>query len=297
MHLIKKTLIKIFYFLSGAVGNLIIFKNITRNYNYKNFSIHLPLNHMLPYYQQTHLKYDKLLPIISRYVKQNEMIIDIGANVGDTLAAMVDKNSNPLYLCIEPDDEYYSYLVRNVQIIKKAIPNLKVHLLKQFVGKQITNISLDKKRGTAKANLLNGKIKSKTLDEIIDEFKNTEKIKLIKVDTDGFDYDVLESSSKIIEKNKPLLLFECYYEHQYQYINYKTIIKKLQSLGYVYWTIFDNYGEIIITTQNLETIFNLMEYVRKQNLGKTTRTIYYYDLFACCENNKEIVDNVIKEIK
>jgi len=40
-----------------------------------------------------------------------------------------------------------------------------------------------------------------------------------------------------------------------------------------------------------------MEYVWKQNLGKTRRTISYYDLLVCCDNNKEIVDNVIKEIE
>ena len=252
---------------------------------------------MLPDYQKANPKYDKLLPIISKYINQNEMIIDIGANVGDTLAAMVDENPNPIYLCIEPEDEFYSYLLRNVDIIQKKIPNLKVHLLKQFVGNQITNVSLDKKGGAAKANLISGNIKSKTLDDILNDFENIEKIKLLKADTDGFDYDVLESSLKTIEKHKPILFFECLYEHEYQKTNYKSIIKKLQSLGYFHWTIFDNYGEIIITTQNLETIYSLMEYVWKQNLGKTRRTISYYDLLVCCDNNKEIVDNVIKEIE
>ena len=297
MNLIKKILIKIFNYFYTKIRNSNLFKNVTRNYNYKNFSILLPLNHMLPDYQKANPKYDKLLPIISKYINQNEMIIDIGANVGDTLAAMVDENPNPIYLCIEPEDEFYSYLLRNVDIIQKKIPNLKVHLLKQFVGNQITNVSLDKKGGTAKANLISGNIKSKTLDDILNDFENIEKIKLLKADTDGFDYDVLESSLKTIEKHKPILFFECQYELEYQKTNYKSIIKKLQSLGYFHWTIFDNYGEIIITTQNLETIYSLMEYVWKQNLGKTRRTISYYDLLVCCDNNKEIVDNVIKEIE
>jgi len=252
---------------------------------------------MLPDFQKAHPKYDKFLPIISKYINQNEMIIDIGANVGYTLASMVDENPNPIYLCIEPEDEYYSYLLKNVDIIKKEIPNLKVHLLKQFVGNQISNVFLDKKGGTAKANLIGGNIKSKTLDDILNDFENIEKINLLKVDTDGFDYDVLESALKTIKKYKPILFFECYYELEYQKTNYKNIIKKLQSLGYFHWTLFDNYGEKIITTQNLETIYSLMEYVWKQNLGKTKRTIGYYDLLVCCDNNKEIVDNVIKEIE
>ena len=293
MNLIKKIL-NYFY---TKIRNSYLFRNVTRNINYKNFSILLPINHMLPDYQKAHPKYDKFLPIVSKYINQNEMIIDIGANVGDTLAGMVDENPNPIYLCIEPEDEYYSYLLKNVDIIKKKIPNLKVHLLKQFVGNQISNISLDKKGGTAKANLKGGNIKSKTLDDILNDFENIEKINLLKVDTDGFDYDVLESALKTIKKYKPILFFECQYELEYQKTNYKNIIKKLQSLGYFHWTLFDNYGEKIITTQNLETIYSLMEYVWKQNLGKTTRTISYYDLLVCCDNNKEIVDNIIKEIE
>lgn len=297
MNLIKKVLIKIFNYFYTIIRNSNLFKNVTRNYNYKNFTILLPLNHNLPDYQKANPKYDKLLPIISKYINQNEMIIDIGANVGDTLAAMVDENPNPIYLCIEPEDEFYSYLLRNVDIIQKKIPNLKVYLLKQFVGKQINNVSLDKKGGTANAKLISGNIKSKTLDDILNDFENIEKIKLLKADTDGFDYDVLESSLKTIEKHKPIIFFECQYKLEYQKTNYKNIIKKLQSLGYFHWTIFDNYGEIIITTQNLETIYSLIEYVWKQNLGKSRRTIAYYDFLVCCENNKEIVDNVIKEIE
>ena len=297
MNIIKKILKKIFNYFYTKIRNSYLFRNVTRNYNYKNFSILLPINHMLPDYQKAHPKYDKFLPIVSKYINQNEMIIDIGANVGDTLAGMVDENPNPIYLCIEPEDEYYSYLLKNVDIIKKKIPNLKVHLLKQFVGNQISNISLDKKGGTAKANLIGGNIKSKTLDDILNDFENIEKINLLKVDTDGFDYDVLESALKTIKKHKPILFFECQYELEYQKTNYKNIIKTLQSLGYFHWTLFDNYGEKIITTQNLEKIYSLMEYVWKQNLGETKRTIGYYDLLVCCDNNKEIVDNIMKEIE
>jgi tRNA G46 methylase TrmB len=119
MILRKKILIKIFNYFYTKIRNSYLFRNVTRNYNYKNFSILLPINHMLPDYQKANPKYDKLLPIVSKYINQNEMIIDIGANVGDTLAAMVDENPNPIYLCIEPEDEYYSYLLKNVDIIKK----------------------------------------------------------------------------------------------------------------------------------------------------------------------------------
>ena len=293
----RKKLIKIFAYFCIKIKNLNLFKNITTKLIFKNYSIFLPLNHKLIYYKNTYPKYDKLLPIISKYINQNETIIDIGANVGDTLAAMVEENPNPIYMCIEADDEFYSYLLRNADIIKKKIPNIKVYSLKHFVGKKLTNVFLEKKEGTAKLSSVSGNIKSKTLDDILNDFKNIEKIKLLKVDTDGFDYDVLESSLKTIEKHKPILFFECQFEQEFQKTNYKSIIKKLQSLGYFYWILFDNYGEMILKTQNLEILYSLIEYVWKQNLEKTERSIFYLDILVCCDNNKKIIDNVIKEIE
>ena len=148
---------------------------------------------MLPDYQKAHPKYDKLLPIISKYINQNEMIIDIGANVGDTLAAMVDENPNPIYLCIEPEDEFYSYLLRNVDIIQKKIPNLKVYLLKQFVGKQINNVSLDKKGGTANAKLISG---------FIDEIESRNKI--FRDDYKACEAEINKVTNEIDQLNKEL---------------------------------------------------------------------------------------------
>ena len=205
---------------------------------------------------------------------------------------MVQQNSLPTYLCIEPDDEFYLYLEKNVKRMKKKIPDLEVYLFKELVGEKIDHVSLLKNKGTASIDCRNGYLRSKSLDQILYHFKNNKKIRLLKTDVDGFDFDVLESSLNTIRKFKPILFFECYYNSEYQKIKYLNIIKKLNLLGYSNWVIFDNFGELILKTKNVEIIFNLLEYIWRQNYRNAKRTIDYLDILSCCDNDQIIIDKV-----
>ena len=288
---------KIIYIFYKKFISLPIINKFRCKYFYKNFSILIPITHELPEYQRIHPKYDRHLPIIAKFINKNQTIVDIGANVGDSLASMVDVNNKPTFLCIEADDNFFKYLEINVSRIKVKFSNAKIFYLKKFIGKKLNNISLEKKNGTAKADLTGGNLQSETLDDILKNFKNIPSIKLLKSDTDGFDYDVLDSSMSTIQKFKPILFFECEYREEFQKISYKKIIKKLHSIGYIHWIIFDNYGELILNTNDLKVIFDLIQYIWKQNLYKTKRTIYYYDILLFHEGDKNLMKKVIKEIE
>jgi FkbM family methyltransferase len=279
----------VYYFLKKKILLLDAFKNISVKYNFGNISILLPLNHRLPEFQIMNPKYDKFLPVICQQIQTDEVIIDIGANVGDTLASIVEKNSKPTFLCIEGNDEFFSYLEINIKRIKKKIKDIKIFASKHLVGKNINNVLLKRKEGTARAIIGNGNLKTKTLDEILIDFNDHKNIKLIKIDTDGFDYDVLDSSMETIERYKPILFFECYYEFEFQKEGYKNSIKNLISKGYKEWIIFDNYGEIISKTNSLEKIIDYIEYIwdQKYNLKKNIND--YYDLLCYCEKDKDLV--------
>jgi hypothetical protein len=66
-------------------------------------------------------------------------------------------------------------------------------------------------------------LEAKSLDEIIID-RNIQNIKLIKVDVDGYDYNVLLSAMNEIKKNKPSLFFEYMSLNKTEYIE---LIKKL----------------------------------------------------------------------
>lgn len=43
------------------------------------------------------------------------------------------------------------------------------------------------------------------------------------------------------------------------------MIKTLEGMGYEDWTLFDNFGELVIRTKEVLTVRQLIEYVWKQN--------------------------------
>lgn len=262
-------------------------------YKYKSFSIHLPSDHRLPLYQQQFPKYDRFLPHLVRYCKPKDTVIDIGANVGDTLAGMVDNNTELNYVCIEPDNFFYQFLLNNIELIKSSNINLNVQTFKSLVGKNVKTVSLTGKNGT-KHSVLDeqGEINSMELDEILST-ASIANVRILKSDVDGFDYDVLDSSIKFIIKHRPLIFFECQYEHQYQKDGYLQTMKVLKSLGYSKWTIFDNFGELILQTEDLQVISQMMNYIWQQNLALTARTIYYFDILVTRPEESLFIEKVL----
>ena len=268
-------------------------KNEPILYSYKDFSINLPSNHLLPLYQKIHPKYDRFLPHLAKYATETDTIVDIGANIGDTLAGMAEKNQISNYICIEPDDSFYKHLEENVDRIKKSITGLKIQTIKALVGKNISNVSLDGKGGTKHAVIDNeGGIKSLPLDEMIPNALN---VRILKSDVDGFDYDVLDSSMAVIDTHKPILFFECEYEFEYQKNGYSETLKKLESVGYCDWTVFDNFGEVVVRTNDISVLSQLMNYVWQQNVGNATRTIYYFDILSVQKTDSALIDTVLSD--
>jgi FkbM family methyltransferase len=264
-------------------------------YRYKDFSINLPADHLLPTHQKNHPKYDRFLPHIAKYIDRSGTIIDIGANVGDTLAGMVEQNTAAGYICIEADGSFYRLLEENIKRIKSSKSALKVQAIKALVGKTISSASLEGKGGTKHAVFdETGSIKSMPLDEIIANVAHTD-IRLLKSDVDGFDYDVLDSSMSVIQKHGPILFFELQHDHEYQKNGYAKTLSSLESTGYRDWTIFDNFGEVVIRTNKVGTIIQLMNYIWKQNIGHATRTIYYFDVLAVQEKDSNLIDTVLEE--
>jgi FkbM family methyltransferase len=265
--------------------------NISIKYKYKYFSILLPADHSLPLYSMINKNYDRFLPNLVKHLTYTDTVLDIGANVGDTLASMIEKNAKPNYICIEADDYFYNYLKKNLAIIRKSVKNTKIQIIKTFIGKDIKNIYLEGKDGTKKAIInKNGNIKNLSLDEVIP--KET-KIRLLKSDVDGFDYDILNSSMNVIKKNKPLIFFEYFLDYQYQRQGYTDVLKKLKKLGYKNWVVFDNFGTVILLSDKLDIIEYLTNYLYLQKINKATRTIYCFDILTFLKKDSKLINKVI----
>lgn len=290
-----RNLINKFYNLKNAVLQLF---GIKRYYLINGLTIQLEHGHLLPLYQKQFPHYDKFLTILAKYLPQNSTVIDIGANVGDTLAGIIGTNDKIKYVCIECSQKFYKDLQKNVELIKKSKRNLDIITIREFVGKKIDNVSLvEESRGTSKVLIGGGHIKSKELFNILEDKKiNTENVSLIKSDVDGNDWDVIESAQSYLI-NKPYLYFECDYKKYYEYKKFNELFFKLKSLDYSFFSFFDNFGQYICTLSNLDQINELLEYIGRQNFFNGTRTFFYFDVLAFNNKKKKDVNEMLQKYK
>ncbi len=169
--------------------------------------------------------------ILDNFVdKKFGSIIDIGAHKGDKTTLFLKFFPKDRYYLFEPFDKYY-------QIIKKKFNNNNnIHIYKKGVSNQegIENFYTSKNEIYAESFSLK---KNKFLENIekievinLDKIKFNEKIKLIKLDAEGKEPEILSGASKLILENKPILLIET------SHVTYKKIEKILLNLNYIFLT-------------------------------------------------------------
>ena len=77
-------------------------------------------NHLLSDYQEDCPMFSRIIPYLGELAeeirREQGVIVDLGANVGDTVAALI-KHTNAVVLCIEPTDEYYHLLNKNLFVM------------------------------------------------------------------------------------------------------------------------------------------------------------------------------------
>jgi FkbM family methyltransferase len=170
-----------------------------------------------------------------------ELCIDVGANVGNFSKIILDNSRSQLIL-FEP----FLNNFKKINKLKKKYTN-RIFAFNVGLGNQnkIANLYYDKKNSLwANFNpevnkidyLKNNKsviqCKIKKLDAIF--FKSKElfkkKIKLLKIDTEGYEYEVLLGARKFIEKKKPeYIQIEYNWHHLFKNINLYLISKFLKN--------------------------------------------------------------------
>lgn len=263
------------------------------NYIIEGYAIDLGKGHALPIYQKQFKMYDRFMPFLGKMAqsKEGELIIDIGANVGDTLAAMLNY-TNDTFLCIEPVKAFYNLLVKNIRSMGVLD---RVYTEQAFITDKIEESYSAKvmKQGTAhKEQVKEGNIPSKTMDYVINEKRlDYTKVDLVKIDTDGFDADCIVSADELLKKGSPLIYWENYIETFEQYRKYLEAYSFLNERGYLTFYIFDNYGNYLCKG-NIDTIHSIADYMQRVNTGCIGDTFSYFDVLTCksedvslCERN------------
>ena len=244
-----------FYFKYGLLKSIRIFFRIDQKIKIGSRIMVLPPEHPLSMWTSLYKDYDNFLPKLVKEMSSNESIIDVGANVGDTLFRFIDTNSKPNYFSIEADQYFFKYLKKNKGLLEKDIQD-RVTLINELVGNNLKG-NLTQKSNLGSKFLVESPdgLETKSLDKIIID-GNIQNIKLIKVDVDGYDYNVLLSAMNEIKKNKPSLFFEYMSLNKTEYIE---LIKKLYEIGYSEWTIINNYGSAIFENKHYKDVLDYID--------------------------------------
>lgn len=197
--------------------------NIDQKHSIGGVYVDLPADHMLPVYQKKFQNYDRFVPHLVKSLPKESIVLDVGANVGDTAAAMVAANSSLKYICIEGDSDFYKYLIKNIMKIQKVYPQSYIDPRQYLVGTPKGSVALEGSGGTKHAIASDGASAqfAVPLDRIVPE-EDSQRISLIKIDVDGYDHEVIESANTLLSVNEPLVYFECYYDNRDQFEAYKS---------------------------------------------------------------------------
>lgn len=233
-------------------------------------------SHKLPFYQKEYPLYDRQLAKLCGFLHEINgrplNIIDVGANVGDTVLNIGLKDA--FYLCVEGNDYYAKYIKKNLSRYQYALERCYL-----TDAENQKSFSVETANGTARLvsseSLQN--VPMATLDRIINDKYGDFRFDLLKVDTDGFDFRVLRGSVAFLKKETPLVFFEWDRElWEDQGEKPMEVMSFLSTLEYDNCILFDNFGAFFhVLSVNDEDL--LSKYIlNTHGEGKP----FYYDVLA-----------------
>lgn len=158
-----------------------------------------------------------------KFINDGDLVVDIGSNIGHMTTAMsLAAGKDGITLAFDPNPFVYDILLQN----SKLNPDLtNIHPFNYAISEQEDEfyynsseasfnnggISKEKKSRHGKYSL-DHKIKGIRLEDFILKSypKDISNLKLIKIDTEGYDKEVIKSISCLLNKYKPAVITECF---------------------------------------------------------------------------------------
>lgn len=248
---------KLCYALLAAMRKLVcLFGNFQIRYRIPQtkHTLTMPLSHRLYEIASLNEMYDTYITRVCEALRESSSrlcLIDIGANIGDTALRMNPRKGDCL-LCVEPAPEYAALLKKNTKALNG------VCFVETFLGARDETQSGAYKRihGTGYIDKQSqgdkeSTIKLSTLDSLLEKNHTYKEPDFIKVDTDGYDFNILMGAEKVLRQCMPVLSFECWHgidpDYETSFIN---LSRFLVTIGYKRALFYDNSG-VPLTVANL----------------------------------------------
>jgi len=172
--------------------------------------------------------------LIIRYLLRNNLnsgiFIDIGAHIGK-YSIFLSKYFSKI-IAIEPDKNNFNLLSKNIRINKLEdkifLLNIAILDKEKFVWffEYEDSVKSSIKKSKIETLIEKYKVRSISLDELVERLGiDVEKIRLIKIDVEGAEFEVIKGAIRTLKNSKPILLIEIKK-------NEVKILKLLKHLGY-----------------------------------------------------------------
>ncbi|MEM1574242.1 MAG: FkbM family methyltransferase [Candidatus Methanomethylicaceae archaeon] len=238
--------------------------------------------------------------LLSNIVKDNDVIIDVGANIGYYTVLFCKRAYNGKIIAIEPNPLSFKLLqhntknFQNVKNYRMALSD-KTGLVSFEVLKNITNLSRlsinEKSRSSLTINKYVIQVPSTTLDNLI-LMLYLDKVDLIRMDVEGAELQILFKGMKTLKRFKPTIALEV---HPKELGLDKTILlidtlASMYNYAIICLRIFDYYP-------NLEGLYTL---IQSKELSKLIRRLYkgiLGDTFSVIFLREKIVQDFMTKYK
>jgi methyltransferase, fkbM family len=278
-----------------------------RYYEIDGFQMDMGEGHMLSLNQNNCPMYDRFVPFLGRLADEkmkrmgqdeNCWIIDIGANVGDTVAGFI-RHTRAEVVCVEPTKKFMLLLQKNIAAME-PVYSKRIHIVRAYIAQNHTeNYVSSVVGGTAVKKKVEEAACSEaptlTIPDLLQQEKILpEKLALVKVDTDGYDSECIMSFRGVLSQISPLLFWENQIDTDAQMNKFVEMVSYLADNSYTEFFVFDNFGNYLccVDAENLKKINCYLGRILHQC---SPRSFCYVDVLACKEGDQEMCRAVINE--
>jgi len=213
------------------------------------------------------------------------VIIDIGANIGDTGAIISSQCTNELVL-VEPSDYFFKFLSLNSKSWKNDCT-----LINGFLSDG-NPIRGDLVHWAGTAYVSNSSDASKELPTLHLKDVTNKSVGLIKCDTDGYDYKILSAAFPFIAEQKSGVLLEVQIRSTSDLTESSNFFTNMQKIGFAHYIVWDDEGHRLCCTSEVSMLTDLFEYQLSIFKHNKTNVIYNYDILCINECDEDIYSNI-----
>lgn len=204
--------------------------------------LYVDKKHQLPHYLRDWPLYDSALPAIARSIHQRLgrqiLVVDVGANIGDSAAviAAAIPPGGARFMCVEADDRYLPLFEINTK-------GLDAKLVHAIAGQQSGKAKYHATTEGAGTSVIEP---SETETEIVtvDELVGSEPVDLLKIDTDGYEHQVLSGAKETLQLPDVTVFMEYspFHLDRYGKTDPERVIDVLVASGFQRAIVYDNLG-------------------------------------------------------